>query len=381
MTSADPSFDFSYHLGPIGDSGVGTNPRKSGASGAKYMELKLSYDKLLEEEKSILLSDDPKLIFSAEWGSIIDQGTEFLAHKAKDLEVACWVVAGMTRMSKFKGLYKGLKLIQALIATYPEDIYPLPKRENHRFRYIPLLRLCGETGEGQLHMALKSIPIFAWAPDAHAMGYEKYSAPQKTTDHAKLCETFEAVKDKMRTVSVSEAAVPFRELSEARMVLAEIYGTINSHFEPGDHQSENLSGLLRQIQVMYINLSSERFVETNGMLVDPSTTSVEESGTGDGSGSMVDGPQISGATTAKGASQNRAGPIDSRAEAIRRLHQVKDYFRTHEPHSPISYGIERVCRWSSLTLPELIAELIQNESAKEDYQNLTGIPDIEINEE
>ncbi len=49
------------------------------------------------------------------------------------------------------------------------------------------------------------------------------------------------------------------------------------------------------------------------------------------------------------------------------------FFRKTEPHSPMSYAIEQVIRWSDLSLPELLQELIQDGEARNGFFKLSGI--------
>ena len=65
--------------------------------------------------------------------------------------------------------------------------------------------------------------------------------------------------------------------------------------------------------------------------------------------------------------------LNNRHEAIKALHKIEQYFRTTEPHSPISYAIAQAIRWSELSLPELLAELVSDPNARTDYFKLTGI--------
>ena len=65
--------------------------------------------------------------------------------------------------------------------------------------------------------------------------------------------------------------------------------------------------------------------------------------------------------------------MHSRAEAIKQLDLVAEFFRKTEPHSPMSYAIEQVVRWSGLSLPELLQELITDGDARNGYFKLSGI--------
>jgi len=65
--------------------------------------------------------------------------------------------------------------------------------------------------------------------------------------------------------------------------------------------------------------------------------------------------------------------INSRENAIKKLQEIATFFRKTEPHSPMSYTIEQVIRWSELSLPELLNELITDSDARTGYFKLSGI--------
>jgi type VI secretion system protein ImpA len=53
--------------------------------------------------------------------------------------------------------------------------------------------------------------------------------------------------------------------------------------------------------------------------------------------------------------------------------EISAYFRKTEPHSPISYILERAVKWGDMPLDDLIKELIPDSSARGLYGSLTGI--------
>ena len=63
----------------------------------------------------------------------------------------------------------------------------------------------------------------------------------------------------------------------------------------------------------------------------------------------------------------------SRAEAITHLRAATDYFREHEPHSPIPFLLERAIAWSKLGFKELMLEVIQDDNSRNHVYHLTGI--------
>ena len=73
------------------------------------------------------------------------------------------------------------------------------------------------------------------------------------------------------------------------------------------------------------------------------------------------------------AAPNGVLQLQQREQAIQTLVQVSEFFRKTEPHSPMSYAIDQVVRWSELSLPELLQELIADQDARKGFFRLTGI--------
>lgn len=67
------------------------------------------------------------------------------------------------------------------------------------------------------------------------------------------------------------------------------------------------------------------------------------------------------------------GHIENRRQALQGLSVITTYFKSTEPHSPISYSLEQAMRWANMPLTDLIRELIPDDSARNKFQNLVGI--------
>ena len=65
--------------------------------------------------------------------------------------------------------------------------------------------------------------------------------------------------------------------------------------------------------------------------------------------------------------------VQTREDAFRALLQVAEFFKRTEPHSPVSYALEQAVRWGKMPLPDLLAELIPEEAAREQLFKLVGI--------
>jgi type VI secretion system protein ImpA len=83
-----------------------------------------------------------------------------------------------------------------------------------------------------------------------------------------------------------------------------------------------------------------------------------------------------GRTDSPAAGPDRGGALQAirtREDAFRTLLSVAEYFRLTEPHSVVSYGLEQVVRWGRMSLPDLLRELIADETPREQLFRQVGI--------
>ena len=90
---------------------------------------------------------------------------------------------------------------------------------------------------------------------------------------------------------------------------------------------------------------------------------LDEGAGGDGAMVPAEGQQLS-----LGKSQ-----VQTREEAFRALLQVAEFFKRTEPHSPVSYALEQAVRWGRMPLPDLLTELLPEDSARDQLFKLVGI--------
>jgi type VI secretion system protein ImpA len=66
-----------------------------------------------------------------------------------------------------------------------------------------------------------------------------------------------------------------------------------------------------------------------------------------------------------------------RADALRRLAAVAAYFRRTEPHSPVSYLVQRAVRWAEMPLEDWLRYVIHDETALENVRETLGLKDAD----
>jgi type VI secretion system protein ImpA len=67
----------------------------------------------------------------------------------------------------------------------------------------------------------------------------------------------------------------------------------------------------------------------------------------------------------------------NRADALRRLAAVGDYFRKTEPHSPVAYLVQRAVRWGEMPLDEWLQDVIHDETVLGQLREMLGMKDAD----
>lgn len=72
----------------------------------------------------------------------------------------------------------------------------------------------------------------------------------------------------------------------------------------------------------------------------------------------------------------------NRDTALRQLREISRYFRDSEPHSPISYLLEKAIRWGQMSLAGLWQEILleDNSTLLDRIFSLTGLNDMQMTE-
>jgi type VI secretion system protein ImpA len=67
------------------------------------------------------------------------------------------------------------------------------------------------------------------------------------------------------------------------------------------------------------------------------------------------------------------GAIRGRQEALRRLSEIAEFFQKTEPHSPVSYLVERAVKWGNMPLEQWLQEVIKDSTTLGQVQETLGV--------
>lgn len=353
--------DINSLLEPISpDNAAGADPRKDISPTSAYSLIRDARKSARATER-INLFDGNTTQADEFWRKVLDIAPKILKSQAKDLEVACWYTEALIRKAGFQGLRDGFEIIRQLIDKYWDGLYPLPDDDGIETRVAPVAGLNGEGAEGVLLAPMRSTAITGntQAGQFSLWQYKQALDIQRITDGSARSEQSAklgfALSDIQKAVDQTSETF-YVNLRDDLNACLEIYRDISQklvehcgtqHTPP----TSNIIGLLE---------------ETIGVINHVAKNKLPAANAGNNS---AEGTTTGGAATGMHAT----GPIKSREEAFRQLQHISLFFRSTEPHSPISYVIEKAVKWGNMSLGELVRELIPDDQARDIYSSLTGV--------
>ena len=366
MTVAE-NLDVDSLLDPVSDDQpVGEDIREDISPNSIYYQIKDARTAARATERRIIMEDDRDAMGNVvpEWEQVLELAPLILKEKSKDLEIVAWYIEALIRVDGFAGLHQGFRLAKELVERYWDNLYPLPDEDGIETRVAPITGLNGEDGEGTLigpiHQVLLTQgytdqPYAAWHYQ-QALELEKITDPEKK--QARIDSGAASLSQMKR--SALETSMSFYEslISDVDQCV-EVYEQMTNAFTDAagveGPPSSNIKNALLEVKTIVAFLTKDMFVEEQ--------TSQE------GVASANEAAEGSSAKTGVSFS----GDITSREDAVKALHKVSEFFRRTEPHSPVAYSLEQAIRWTRMSLPDLLSQLIPDNNAREEYFRLTGM--------
>jgi type VI secretion system protein ImpA len=329
---------------------------------------------------------------SADWPRVVALTTTALTKRTKDLHVAVRLAEALVKVHGFAGLRDGLALVRGLHEHFWEDMYPRVEDGDLNPRANRITWLVQ-----QLRVAVKEVPLTkGFKQEAYSyFDWKSSTGPEPEADDEQDSDEDEDTEEREEPPA-RVTAEQWR--SAANTTPAEFYAqTLNLIGECTDE----LDALDRALDERFVEEKNGQFVQNSPAVKDlrDALAEVAELVTGllqkkrpqkqkKGAGATEtrktapeavgerdghpDGPPPEGtAAAAEGPAAGApeedadegglAGPVRNREEALSRLGEVADYFRRAEPHSPVSYLVERAIKWGRMPLDAWLADVLGEE--------------------
>lgn len=363
-------FDLERLLAPIeGENSAGNDPRADYSATSPYNRLRDARSEARAAERAMDAAAEEATV-PPQWRTIRDLADTLLAEQAKDLEVAAWYTEALLRSHGFAGLAAGFQLMGGLVERFWEGLYPLPDEDGMLTKVAPVTGLNGEGGDGALTQPIRKVPLFRMGDGSplalwqieQADALESLDEERREARVAAGALTADAVAKAAAAVPATHwlgLASSLREASEAWTSLgAALDERAGSDAPPTSAVRE----LLQNALAVVTRLAGDKLAVA------------EEQGEEDAA--EAGGGEDTGAGSTGGGGRGRSarpGEIASREDALRMLEEVARWFRRVEPHSPLSYTLEEAVRRGRMSLPDLLAELMPDETTRSGFLSSLGI--------
>lgn len=310
----------------------------------------------------------------ADWRGVARECETALAERTKDLELTAFLTLARVCTQGFGGLRDGLKVSRGLLETYWDRLHP-GYEDDEIILGIRGRPLTWMGTSDRFIQAVKRVPITSTS-GMRALSWfdyeetERVDEAQRMSDQTLFNELREQDKKTSEEWLAALSATPpdklfqaVEEIKECEKELGELNQLCEERFEDEAPSLMKLESLLNDVREYLVN-------RVGGGAAD-------EAAEGAGEYDLSSEPE--GAAEGARVSHAAAGPISTRAEAIQRLREVAGFLRRTEPHSPISFLVERAAKWGDLPFEDVMKEIVKSPDALDHVWETLGIvpPDEE----
>lgn len=343
------------------DARCGSDPRSDVSPESQYYQLKDKRRSLRDAERSALMSDDESAPMLSEWMQLAEDIHQALSNDTKDLEYAAWLIEALCRTSGFAGLTVAFDCARVLIERFWDDLYPQPDEDGLETRIAPLIGLNGYEGDGALISPILSIPLVTSGSEQGIATWQYIRASEQSRkDDSKKHQSEHSVSLETIVQAVSEAPTEhfIGLLSDIEQAIA-AFGTLSQAMDQAmggvPQPTSAILKAMHQCKDTVHYLTKDKLAAYHAEHEEINYESTEEAEPGSGETAPL------------------ARQVQTRQQVIQSLQEAANFFRKTEPHSPMSYALEQIIHWSGLALPELLQELIDDTTSRNQFFRLTGI--------
>lgn len=369
MSTVPSVIDLEAMLAPLdGDNPAGESLRYEG-----------TYDQIKEarrEDEAIAQGEWSRDLKVAEWPKVIQLATNALLKKTKDLQIAAWLTEGISKndkLDRWAGLRDGLHLMRALQETFWDHLYPEIDPEDDEGPLTARANVLAALDE-RLAVIVNELPLTAGAKYSYHQYLEskQFDIPENLAalefDQQEKFTALKTQAEAERKVTgedwrKAKAATNYEFIEARSALINECWDQMQALDAVMDEKyaraTPGLGGLkksLTEIRTLVdILVKEKRPADAGG------GEGEEETGEGEMAGGAGGGITVAG------------GAVRSRQEALRQLERIAEFFRQTEPHSPISYAVQRAVKWGNMPLEMWLADVVKDGATLESLREILGL--------
>ncbi|MNZ02720.1 hypothetical protein D3C78_193750 [compost metagenome] len=313
----------------------------------------------------------------ADWHFVEQKSIELLTGKSKDLRLLGWLLEAWSNLYGFEGTAKALELMHRTLNEYWTQLHPEIEDEDLDQRLgllqgsinhlIPLIK----------QVAIVNTPAFSLS-DYEALLRQKnhlLKQVESYTDDANGSQILEQFEQSLFNTSKSFQYQNYQhflailaEWSILKNVLDTLMGLDAPSFAAIDTQLENTHTSLKKLYKT--DVFTQPVMETQMSESAAATITTQALSFTQHKEQEID---MNTVHPCKGFQVQPQNHLANREQAMRVLQEISDYFQANEPHSPVSYMLQKTIKWSQMPLHEWLNQVIKNENPLHNVQELLGV--------
>ncbi len=363
--------DIEALLAPLADGeGAGEDLRPDYAPTSLYQRIRTQRNDARAGERAIDGGDpeaNPAAIGLA-WREVKKLGIEAISGRSKDFEIASWMAEALVRVDGLPGLADAAEVITGLCNQYWDHGFPaLDSEDGIEDRGAPIGGLSGEGADGTLMASIRRYPLFQRSDgsDGDLFTWQRAEETAAIADaerrQARIdagVPAFDILQNEERA-SVAMLRAAGQQAQAALTAWTAMDAAISARFGGSAPSTRRVAEALQAILELVTRIAGA-----------PAEAAPAEEAAGDAPGAGG-----GDAPAAGGSGGGGGGPraMRTRDDAIRQLEEIANFFRKTEPHSPLAFTLDDAVRRARLPLPDLLAEVLPDASARRMLLTALGI--------
>jgi type VI secretion system protein ImpA len=274
-----------------------------------------------------------------------------LLGRTKDLRIAVQLTRSLIRTDGFVGLSEGLDLVAGMLERHWEKLHPQLDPSDGNDPTFRVNAVAGLADWDTVVRPVRELPLV----DARAAGRYALRDIEIANGTSPTPEGAEAP-----SMGVIEAAFIEADLADLQATAGAIQAGLQSLGRITNAISEKADAVVDLGRLSSVLRTAER-------------TLAEQLGRRGAEGGSVAEGGDGGAPRASGGAARPSGEVESREDVIRLLDKCCEYYRRHEPSSPIPLLLQRAKRLVSKDFLELVQDLAPG--GVSEVRSIGGLPD------
>lgn len=358
------------------DNSAGIDGREDeGAAGDLLREIRSQRKALVRLEQAAAMVDEDVVIPDGawDWETIGENALEYLCKHGKDLEAGAVLIEAAARGEGLEDLAAALEAVADMVESWWEwGLFPLEDDDGVETRFQPLSGLSGGSNDkdGALILPVRRIALASSGlrlldkvrGDGLMEASQGLSGEAKSAKMDDAQQAYNRIAEAVRRTPASQLTAAAAAAQRCEAAWQRMIGYIAERTSPRLPAASRLTEELRGLSAWLASLAPGQPAVATGDA---------EAAPADGDGGHA--PAAGGGGGAGAGGGFVAGRITRREDALAAVSAAADYFQTNEPLSPLGSTLREVERRARSTLADLLAELIPDETARNDFYWRSGI--------